>query len=89
VTDFIPEETRKAVYKNGFEQRRLGWEKRKKVSFMADESQVDGFAEVFEHWIARWGKSKAVDCLIAAICDAESRYQDLRELVAERRKKKK
>lgn len=63
--------------------------------YMHQSTQRDGFKELWETWIARWGRVKAADALLAAMCDAEARYQDLKRLVElrkalqrERRKKK-
>jgi hypothetical protein len=44
-------------------------------------TQRFGFAELWPLWIERWGKVEAADALLAAMCDFEARYQDLKELV--------
>jgi hypothetical protein len=60
----------------------------KLIRMFAEESQVEAFYEVWKVWLDRWSKEKCMDALIASVCDAEARYQDLVQLVAERKKQK-
>jgi hypothetical protein len=60
----------------------------KLIRMFAEEGQVEAFYEVWKVWLDRWSKERAMDALIASICDAEARYQDLVQLVAERKNKK-
>ena len=57
--------------------------------YMYGSTQREGFKELWRTWKERWGELQAADALLASMCDFESRYQDLRRLVAERRKRKK
>lgn len=57
--------------------------------YMYRPTQREGFTELWRTWKERWGEIGAADALLASMCDFESRYQDLKELVAERRKRKK
>lgn len=56
--------------------------------YMHGSTQREGFKELWETWKQRWGDIQAADALLAAMCDFESRYQDLKVMVAERRKKR-
>lgn len=49
--------------------------------YMHGSAQREGFKEVWETWVERWGKVKAADALIIAMCEAEARNQDLIRLV--------
>jgi hypothetical protein len=70
-------------------QRKIERGKRDKlIRMFAEESQVEAFYEVWKVWLDRWSKERAMDALIASICDAEARYQDLVRLIAERKKQK-
>jgi hypothetical protein len=55
-----------------------------------DKEQLDAFLELYQDtWLARWGKTKATDALIAAMCEYEAKFQDLKELVLRRKADKK
>jgi hypothetical protein len=60
----------------------------KLIRMFADAEQVEAFYEVWKVWLDRWSKERAMDALIASVCDAEARYQDLVALVRERKRKK-
>jgi hypothetical protein len=60
----------------------------KLIRMFAEEEQVEAFYEVWKVWLDRWSKERCMDALIASICDAEARYQDLVQLVVERKKRK-
>ena len=60
----------------------------KLVRMFAEAEQVEAFYEVWKVWLDRWSKERCMDALIASVCDAEARYQDLVRLVAERKTKK-
>jgi hypothetical protein len=70
-------------------QRKIERGKRDKlIRMFAEESQVEAFYEVWKVWLDRWSKERCMDALIASVCDAEARYQDLVRLIAERKKQK-
>lgn len=82
-------EAEKSYWKGATERRKQNGIRLGKLSVMVEKEQVEGFLELYQTWIQRWGKSKATDALIAAMADFEARYQDLRQLVLERKRKKK
>lgn len=82
-------EEAKAFWKEATARRRANGIRLGKLSVMVEKEQVESFLELYQTWITRWGKSKATDALIAAMADFEARYQDLRQLVLERKRKKK
>jgi hypothetical protein len=53
--------------------------------YMYGSTQREGFRELWKTWVDRWGDLQAADALLAAMCDFESRYQDLKRLVGLRR----
>lgn len=57
--------------------------------YMHASTQREGFKELWNEWIKRWGRIQAADALLAAMCDFEAHYQDMKRLVAERRRRKK
>jgi hypothetical protein len=56
--------------------------------YMHSSTQREGFKELWSEWIQRWGRVQAADALLIAMCEFESRFQDLRRLLEERRKAK-
>ena len=53
--------------------------------YMHASTQREGFKELWLTWKERWGDTQAADALLAAMCDFESRYQDLKTLVTLRK----
>jgi hypothetical protein len=81
-------EAEKNTYKAHAQWRRERGIRLKKIGFMAESTQVEGFFDIFETWVARWGKIDAVDQVLSSMCAAEARYQDYLEAKRAARKKK-
>lgn len=81
-------EEAKAFWKDATARRKANGIRLGRLCVYVEKEQVDGFNELYQTWIKRWGKSQATDAVIAAMCEYESKYQDLKELVAKRRKEK-
>lgn len=71
-----------AMFKANAARRVANGLKNGMLTVRADQSQIVAFNELWETWMDRWGKEKAMDAVIASMCDSEARYQDLLELVA-------
>jgi len=82
-------EEEKQYWKAATERRKASGIKLGRLCVYVEKEQVDGFNELYQTWIKRWGKTQATDAVIAAIAEYEAKYQDLRELVLERKRKKK
>ena len=82
-------EAEKSYWKGATERRKANAIRLGRLCVYVEKEQVDGFLELYQTWIKRWGKSKATDALIAAMCEYEAKYQDLRELVLQRKRKAK
>ena len=66
----------KAAFKSATERRRANNIKLKRVSFMAQEHQVEAFNTLLDAFITRWGKNKAIDHIISILSRIEARMQD-------------
>ncbi len=66
----------KAVFKSATDRRRAAGIKLKRVSFMAQEHQVEAFNTLLDSFITRWGKNKAIDHIISILSRVEARMQD-------------
>jgi hypothetical protein len=82
-------ESEKKIFREAGERRKLAGIKSKLIRLFAEEGQVSAFYEIYETWVQRWDKGQAMDALIASIADFEARFQDLKRLVAERKKRRK
>jgi hypothetical protein len=82
------DEQTKAVFLAATNRKIERGKRAKLIRMFAEAEQVEAFYEVWKVWLDRWSKERAMDALIASICDAEARYQDLVRLVAERKKQK-
>jgi len=69
----------KALFQAHTERRRERCIRLRKVSFFAEQHQVEGFFEIFDTWVERWGKEGASDMTVSAMCAAEARYRDMIE----------
>jgi hypothetical protein len=49
--------------------------------YMHASTQREGFKELWDTWIERWGRVRAADALLIAMAEYEAHYQDLIELV--------
>lgn len=58
----------------------------KRICFMAEASQVEAFNILWESWVERWGKTKAVDHLLVLVARAEARIRDQEQCKTEKRK---
>ena len=56
--------------------------------YMHGSAQREGFKELWDTWIERWGRVRAADALLIAMCEYEAKYQDLKRLVEERKRRK-
>ena len=66
----------KAAFKSATERRRANGIRLKRFGVMADESQVSALNELWESWVIRWGKQRAVDNLIQVMATVEARQRD-------------
>jgi hypothetical protein len=72
----------KDVFRRAAERRKAAGVILKRFAIMADASQVEAINEIWESFVLRWGKEKAVDVLLRAMCRIETRMRD-RERLAE------
>lgn len=79
----------KTYWKSATERRKANAIRLGRLCVYVEQEQVDGFNELYQTWIKRWNKTQATDAVIAAMAEYEAKYQDLRELVLERKRKKK
>jgi hypothetical protein len=82
------DENTKAVFLAATERKIARGKRAKLIRMFAEAEQVEAFYEVWKVWLDRWSKERCMDALIASLCDAEARYQDLVRLVAEEKRKK-
>ena len=75
VSDTLTEEE-KATFRAAGERRKAAGIRLKRVSFMADANQVASFNTLFESWVIRWGKQRAVDELLRFMSLVEARLRD-------------
>ena len=69
----------KQVFKDAALRRRDRGIRYKCIRLQADASQVEAFYELWESWIERWPKTKAVDILLRAMSTIEARMRDAEE----------
>lgn len=72
--ELSPEE--KQVFKAASERRREAGIKLRRVCITMSVEQVEAFYIVFDSWVERWGKNKAVDGLISLMSRVEARMRD-------------
>jgi hypothetical protein len=75
VSDTLTDEE-KRVFREAGERRAAAGIKLKRVYFMADANQVASFNALWESWVLRWGKQRAVDELIRFMSLVETRIRD-------------
>jgi hypothetical protein len=66
----------KQTFKAAGERRRARGVELRKFSVMAERSQVEALSELYDAWIARFGKEQALDHLILLWGRAEARLGD-------------
>jgi len=66
----------KQIFKSATERRREAGIRLGRISFMATKEQVESFNELFDSWVSRWGKNKAVDVLLSMMSGIEARLRD-------------
>jgi len=66
----------KLTFKNATARRREAGIRLGRISFMATTEQVQSFNELWDSWVERWGKNKAVDILLSAMSGIEARVRD-------------
>jgi hypothetical protein len=69
-------ESEKATFKAAGERRRARGVVLRKFSIMAEESQVEALNELYDAWVSRFGKEKAIDHWIVIWSRIEARMQD-------------
>ena len=74
MTDLADSE--KATFKAAAERRRANGIRLGRIRIDADASQVEAFNIVYEEWLKRWGKEKALDILLRAMASIEARMRD-------------
>ena len=75
MTDTLTDEEKRAFREAG-ERRAANGIRLKRICFQADANQVVSFNALFESWIIRWGKQKAVDELLRFMALVEARLRD-------------
>ena len=75
MTDLLSD-AEKATFKRATERRRENGIRLKRITLLAEPSQVAGFTELFDSWVIRWGKTRALDELIRIMSIVEARLQD-------------
>jgi hypothetical protein len=66
----------KAVFLRATERRRQNGIKLKQIRMNVEQSQAEGFYELFEPWVQRYGKVGAMDLVIVCMSAGEARIQD-------------
>jgi len=69
-------ESEKATFKAATERRKAAGIKLKRFGVLADETQVAALNELWDAWVIRWGKQRAVDNLISVMSTVEARQRD-------------
>ena len=65
-----------APFRDAAQRRRENGIRLKRISFMAQEHQVEAFNTLLDSFITRWGKNKAIDHIISILSRIEARMQD-------------
>lgn len=63
----------KEIFRAATERRRQNGVRLRKVTFMAEASQVDSFNLLLDSFIRRWGKEQAIETLLWVMARLESR----------------
>jgi hypothetical protein len=66
----------KRVFREAGERRAKAGIRLKRIYLLADENQVASFNVLWESWVERWGKQKAMDQLLRFMSLVESRLRD-------------
>jgi hypothetical protein len=66
----------KATFRAAGERRKAAGIRLKRIYLLADENQVTSFNVLWESWVERWGKQKAMDQLLRFMSLVESRLRD-------------
>jgi len=66
----------KAAFKSATERRRANGIRLKRITLCAEASQVQGFNEIWEVWVERYGKNSAVDVLLRLMSTVEARIRE-------------
>lgn len=69
-------ETEKATFRAATERRRAAGIRLRRISFMADSSQVEAFTSLWDGWVERFGKNAAVDVLLKLMSEVEARIRE-------------
>ena len=81
-------EAEKEIYRAGALRRRERGIRLKKICMMAEESQVEAFAILWESFVERWGKRRAVDVLLKGMAEIEVSVRDAEAAKATKGKSK-
>jgi hypothetical protein len=66
----------KATFRAATERRKALGIRLRKICFMAEAAQVEDFNFLWEGWVERFGKRKAVDVLIKLMSEIECRIRE-------------
>lgn len=66
----------KEIFRAATERRRQNGVRLRKVTFMAEASQVDSFNLLLDSFIRRWGKEQAIETLLWVMSKVEARMQE-------------
>lgn len=69
-------EAEKKVFLDATNRRKERGLKLKRICLLAESSQVEAFYCLFDSWVIRWGKERAMDELIRLMGLVEARVQD-------------
>lgn len=69
-------ESEKATFKAATERRRLNGIRLKRITLLADASQVEAFTIIWSSWVERYGKNSAVDVLLRLMSTVEARIRE-------------
>jgi len=74
MTEYTEEE--KKIFLDATNRRKAAGIRLKRIALMADASQVEGFNILYDSWVERWGKRRALDELIRIMSIVEARLRD-------------
>jgi hypothetical protein len=75
MTDTLTNEE-KATFRAAGERRKAAGIRLKRIYLLADENQVASFNVLWESWLDRWGKQRAMDELLRFMSLVEARVRD-------------
>jgi hypothetical protein len=76
VGKYIPSDEEKEIFKRAAERRKDAGIRLKRFAISVDASQAQALGILFDSWISRWGKEKAIDYFIVIMGRIEARLRD-------------